>query len=222
MEVARLFHLRTQLDGFARDHEASVSSMMEGARTLHCRVDPRLDDFEDEQTIAGHHPSVDHPAFQVCMAFSDERRTDLRSRHGGEVKGRELVCVRTGCVAAAHNLFSQLHRGYVDDTFTGRIQQAEGILRSLMTQPTSGGANSIIMCHDMVMMFGRSLPAVVSSTTGPGSSKPYTFASTRDFLAINEPNAMMSAQGFRQSWDKTCADTIYFEWQGSVTNPDYS
>jgi len=45
-------------------------------------------------------------------------------------------------------------------------------LRLLMTQPMSGGSNSIMVCHESVMMFGRSLPAVVSNTTGPGSSKP--------------------------------------------------
>jgi len=45
-------------------------------------------------------------------------------------------------------------------------------LRSLITQPTSGGSNSIIVCHDMVMMFGRPLRTVVTNTTGPGSSKP--------------------------------------------------
>jgi hypothetical protein len=42
----------------------------------------------------------------------------------------------------------------------------------LTTQPTSGGSNSIIVCHDKVMMFGRPFQAVVSITTGPGSIKP--------------------------------------------------
>ncbi len=44
-------------------------------------------------------------------------------------------------------------------------------LRSLMMQPTIGGSNSIIRCHDIVMMFGQGLPAVLTSTTGPGSSR---------------------------------------------------
>jgi hypothetical protein len=42
--------------------------------------------------------------------------------------------------------------------------------RLLITQPTIGGSNSIIVCHDMVMMFARPLRVVVTSTTGPGSS----------------------------------------------------
>ncbi len=45
-------------------------------------------------------------------------------------------------------------------------------LRLLITQPTSGGSNSIIVCQDMVMMFARPFWAVVTNTTGPGSSKP--------------------------------------------------
>ena len=42
----------------------------------------------------------------------------------------------------------------------------------LMTQPTSGGTNSIIVCHDIGMTFVRPARAVVTSTTGPGSSSP--------------------------------------------------
>ena len=43
-------------------------------------------------------------------------------------------------------------------------------LRLLTTQATIGGSNSIIVCHDWVMTLARPLRAVVSSTTGPGSS----------------------------------------------------
>jgi hypothetical protein len=46
----------------------------------------------------------------------------------------------------------------------------------LITQPTIGGWNSIIVCHDRVMMFARPVRAVVTSTTGPGSSNPFTCA----------------------------------------------
>src|SRR5574340_1500645 len=45
-------------------------------------------------------------------------------------------------------------------------------LRPLSTQPIRGGSNSIMVSHDKVMMFGRPLAAVVTSTTGPGSSRP--------------------------------------------------
>lgn len=44
-------------------------------------------------------------------------------------------------------------------------------LRLLTTQPTRGGSNSIIVCHDIVMTLARPLRAVVSNTTGPGSSR---------------------------------------------------
>jgi hypothetical protein len=46
-----------------------------------------------------------------------------------------------------------------------------------MTQPTSGGTNSIIVCHDIGMMFARPARAVVTSTTGPDSSNRYASAS---------------------------------------------
>jgi hypothetical protein len=40
----------------------------------------------------------------------------------------------------------------------------------LTTQATNGGSNSTIMCQDIVMTLARPLWAVVSKTTGPGSS----------------------------------------------------
>ncbi len=45
-------------------------------------------------------------------------------------------------------------------------------LRPLITQPTSGGSNSIIVCHDIGITFARPLREVVTSTTGPGSRSP--------------------------------------------------
>src|SRR5208283_5380862 len=56
---------------------------------------------------------------------------------------------------------------------------------TLTTQPTMGGTNSIMVCHDMGMIFTRPARVVVTSTTGPGSSSPYTCASGNSlFLAI--------------------------------------
>jgi hypothetical protein len=43
-------------------------------------------------------------------------------------------------------------------------------LALLTTQATSGGSNSTIMSQDIVMTLARPLRAVVSKTTGPGSS----------------------------------------------------
>ena len=51
----------------------------------------------------------------------------------------------------------------------GGLDQFHVKFRLLTTQPTSGGVNSIIRCHDMGMTFGRPARMVVSSTTGPGS-----------------------------------------------------
>lgn len=45
-------------------------------------------------------------------------------------------------------------------------------LRSLSTMPMSGGSKSIMVSHDRVMTFALPFCAVVTSTTGPGSSRP--------------------------------------------------
>src|SRR4030042_5754628 len=54
--------------------------------------------------------------------------------------------------------------------------------RLLITQPTIGGSNSIIVHQDIVMMFAFVWLAGVSSTTGPGSSKPQTLEHRKGFL----------------------------------------
>src|SRR5450631_2402306 len=45
-------------------------------------------------------------------------------------------------------------------------------LGAAMTQPTRGGSNSIIVCHDCVITSGRPLREVVIIATGPGSRSP--------------------------------------------------
>jgi hypothetical protein len=125
--------------------------MMNRARVFHCGDDPCLDDFKDKKAILGHHPCVGYPTLEICKALLDERCTDSRSSFGREAKRLELVYVRTRRITATHDLFSYLHCWNVNDTFVGCLQQAERI----------------------VAMFGRpSRRAVVTMTTGPGSSKP--------------------------------------------------
>ncbi len=43
--------------------------------------------------------------------------------------------------------------------------------RSLTMMPTIGGSKSIIVCHDIAMMFARPFHAVETNTTGPGSRR---------------------------------------------------
>src|SRR3989338_1477781 len=43
--------------------------------------------------------------------------------------------------------------------------------RSLITQPTSGGSKSIIVCQDMVMILALPFHAELTITTGPDSSR---------------------------------------------------
>ena len=71
--VGALLCLRLQLDPFAGDHEVATPKMMKRPWTLHRRVTPRFDDFEDEKAVLVHHPGVDHPAFEIRKAFFDER-----------------------------------------------------------------------------------------------------------------------------------------------------
>src|SRR5512141_1235486 len=69
--------------------------------------------------------------------------------------------------------------------------------RELITQPISGGSNSIIVCQDIVMTFACPPCAVVTSTTGPGSTSRYTFDNASVFFIV----FMMMGDGAEElSW----------------------
>lgn len=88
------FHLGLQRDRFTGNHEIAVATMMNRPRLLHCRVDPGLDDLKDKKAIPLYQAGVGHPAFEIGIAFVDERCGDVGRRPGREAKGCELVDLR--------------------------------------------------------------------------------------------------------------------------------
>ena len=60
-------------------------------------------------------------------------------------------------------------------------------LRLLMTQPTSGGTNSSIMCHDMVMMFRRSRQRGRDHDDRPGLEQAVDLGERKGFFGHGGP-----------------------------------
>src|SRR3989337_4591459 len=155
-----LFHLRGQRDCPARDHERGSAEMMDRPWRLPQRVDPCLEYLEDEEIVLRHHARIHDLAFEICIALHDERRCD----QGGGLGGKPEVLPQPTAFAASSTVGMLITHSLV----AFRIPKVW--LRLLITQPTVGGSNSIIVCHDMAIIFARPLWAVVTSTTGPGSS----------------------------------------------------
>lgn len=86
------------------------------------RVNPRLDDLQDEEVVLGGQFRIPDLAFQAGITFGDERGLDARGGHGREAKDLELVHAPARSVPAAHHRFRQLHRGDVDHAFPGRLE----------------------------------------------------------------------------------------------------
>ena len=86
-----LLHLGLQRDRFTGNHEIAVATMMNCPRLLHCRVDPGLDDLKNKESIQCHQTGVGHPAFEIGIAFVDERCGDVHRRFGRQAEGCELV-----------------------------------------------------------------------------------------------------------------------------------
>ncbi len=83
------------------------------------RVDPCLDDFEDEQAVFGDQPAIDDLAFQIGIALVDQRSLDARCDYGGERELPEFVDLAARAVADADHLFRQRHCRDVDHAFLG-------------------------------------------------------------------------------------------------------
>jgi hypothetical protein len=112
----------------ARHHELAFALVMYRPGPFPRRVNPRLDDFQDEEIIFGDEFRIPDLAFQAGITFGDERGLDARGGHGREAKGLELVHAPAGSVPAGHHRFRQLHRGDVDHAFPGCLEAGKRIV----------------------------------------------------------------------------------------------
>ena len=153
-------------------HEFTFALMMNRPGPFPRRVNPRLDDLQDEEVVLGGQFRIPDLAFQAGITFGDERGLDARGGHGREAKDLELVHggAPKGKMGSETTLSANSTVGMLITHSRVALRLANEQFRLLTTQPTSGGVNSIIRCHDMGMTFARPARAVVSSTTGPGSS----------------------------------------------------
>src|SRR5450830_1932979 len=83
-------HFRRQLDRPAGNHGGPPPEMMNRPRMFPRAVDPRLQHFENEETVFGHQLRVDHLAFERGIAFVDQWRIDARGGRRREAEGLEL------------------------------------------------------------------------------------------------------------------------------------
>src|ERR1035438_857454 len=112
----------------ARHHELAFALMMNRSWPFPRRVNPRLDNFQDEEVILGDEFRINDLAFQTGITFGDERSLDARSGHGREAKSLELVHAAARSVPAGHHRFRQLHRRDVDHTFPAGLEAGEGVV----------------------------------------------------------------------------------------------
>src|ERR1019366_3615373 len=84
----------------ARCHESKGITGQFGtglAEMMHCpwvlpgRVDPRLEDLKDKQIVFDNHPCINDFAFEIGIAFSDQRRLHTGNGRRCEMKDTELV-----------------------------------------------------------------------------------------------------------------------------------
>ena len=82
LEVARLSHLRRQLDHRSVHGEPPVAMMVDGPAVLLRRIDPCLEHLKDEQIVGVHEPRIRDLTFQIGKTLLDQWRRHVRGWQG--------------------------------------------------------------------------------------------------------------------------------------------
>lgn len=93
--------------------------MVESAGLPDIRVNPSMDNFQDEERILPGHPCVGDPAFETGEAVVEQGSGDRFRRAARESEFAEFIDLGSGRVAAAHDLLCDLLGRYVQDTLFG-------------------------------------------------------------------------------------------------------
>jgi hypothetical protein len=88
--------------------------MMNGSRIFAGGIEPGLAHFQDEKIVSVDQAPIGHLAFQVGVAFFNERRRHAGGRRGRETETRELVDLLAGGVASAHHRRRQFQGRNID------------------------------------------------------------------------------------------------------------
>ena len=86
--------LRSPADDFAGDHEDAVTVIMQRLRMFRRGRDMCLQDLEDEKVVLRDQAAVRQPAFEVGVAFGDQRRINFLRFLRGQLELLEFVDLR--------------------------------------------------------------------------------------------------------------------------------
>lgn len=122
------FHSGRQFDRLSGDHERAPAEVVNGARVFVRAVDPRFAHLEDEEVVPLHQARVRDFAFEVGVAFRNERSVDERRGHRRETIRREFVYGSARIVTTFNDFCRQLHCWNADDAFFGSPQDRERVI----------------------------------------------------------------------------------------------
>jgi hypothetical protein len=115
-------------------------------------VDPGFEDFKDKDVVLRYKPCIDYPAVEIRITFCDERRSHARGRQWRQGKSFELVGAPARSVSAATALVASFTVGMLITHSFVDLSMSNEKYRLLITHPTIGGSNSIIVCHDRLFV----------------------------------------------------------------------
>ena len=104
-----------------------MPAVMDRFGIFDCLVDPRLDDFDNEQAIRLHHRGIRHSALQIGIAFLDERSLDHRCGYWREAEPGKFVNFHSGGIAATDDFLRNLNSRDADDALLACLQHVVGM-----------------------------------------------------------------------------------------------
>jgi len=112
----------------ARDHEDAVASVMDGFGVGGAGGGAGFDGFEDEQAVFRNQARIHHLAFDIRIAFPDERSGDVGCFLRCQAEFGEFVVGVAVAVADADHRIDQREFGDVDDAFAAFADHLEGVI----------------------------------------------------------------------------------------------
>ena len=101
-----------------------------------------LDDLEDEETVLFDEAGIHEIAFEVGIAFTNERRRDLLACYRAQPELFELVDVAAGGIADPNNFRRKVFGRDVDDAFPALADHVEAVVFAPDVAADEGGLKS--------------------------------------------------------------------------------
>src|ERR1035438_8640511 len=126
--TCRSGHSRLQLDRLAIQRKPAVSMVVNGLRIPLRRVDPGLEDLQNEEIELVNEPGIDHLAFEIGETLGHQRRRYAFGWRLRQTESLELVYIAARAVTDSDDFGGQFQRWKSNHALFGCPQRGKAVI----------------------------------------------------------------------------------------------